>query len=197
MLRKRRPNWIDAPDDSFFLVSRETRCATPPRCPPLRPKLVTCLVHSLCSHLINFTLARARSLQGNLIQNSRAETLGCAVLSWLAPAEIIPWDGMTHLIRLLSFWLNLHVRVTDFSDSVITALVIPSDSDGLEILNGNCQRRKWVSQSYRCLWLCLHNKDAIISQIHDPVNLGQHGPNTVFTINKKMILGCRLRLVLT
>ncbi|XP_028810083.1 metastasis-associated protein MTA3 isoform X2 [Denticeps clupeoides] len=25
MLRKRRPNWIDAPDDSFFLVSRETR----------------------------------------------------------------------------------------------------------------------------------------------------------------------------
>uniref|UniRef100_A0A9J8AFZ5 Metastasis associated 1 family, member 3 n=1 Tax=Cyprinus carpio carpio TaxID=630221 RepID=A0A9J8AFZ5_CYPCA len=26
MLRKRRPNWIDAPDDSFFLVSRETRC---------------------------------------------------------------------------------------------------------------------------------------------------------------------------
>ncbi|XP_016086729.1 metastasis-associated protein MTA3-like [Sinocyclocheilus grahami] len=27
MLRKRRPNWIDAPDDSFFLVSRETRKA--------------------------------------------------------------------------------------------------------------------------------------------------------------------------
>ncbi|XP_042591447.1 metastasis-associated protein MTA3-like isoform X5 [Cyprinus carpio] len=26
MLRKRRPNWIDAPDDSFFLVSRETSC---------------------------------------------------------------------------------------------------------------------------------------------------------------------------
>ncbi|XP_036402103.1 metastasis-associated protein MTA3-like isoform X1 [Megalops cyprinoides] len=25
MLRKRRPNWIDAPNDSFFLVSRETR----------------------------------------------------------------------------------------------------------------------------------------------------------------------------
>ncbi|XP_077056960.1 metastasis-associated protein MTA3 isoform X2 [Siphateles boraxobius] len=27
MLRKRRPNWIDAPNDSFFLVSRETRKA--------------------------------------------------------------------------------------------------------------------------------------------------------------------------
>ncbi|KAI7796854.1 metastasis-associated protein MTA3 isoform X1 [Triplophysa rosa] len=27
MQRKRRPNWIDAPDDSFFLVSRETRKA--------------------------------------------------------------------------------------------------------------------------------------------------------------------------
>ncbi|XP_031438516.1 metastasis-associated protein MTA1-like [Clupea harengus] len=27
MLRKRRPNWIDAPDDSFFLVSRETSAA--------------------------------------------------------------------------------------------------------------------------------------------------------------------------
>ncbi|XP_034564559.1 metastasis-associated protein MTA1-like [Notolabrus celidotus] len=25
MIRKRRPNWIDAPDDSFFLVTRETR----------------------------------------------------------------------------------------------------------------------------------------------------------------------------
>lgn len=50
MLRKRRPNWIDAPDDSFFLVSRETRCANQPRCPfqqyfqwhrtHLKPKLV-------------------------------------------------------------------------------------------------------------------------------------------------------------
>ncbi|KAL7372908.1 hypothetical protein ABVT39_023933 [Epinephelus coioides] len=27
MIRKRRPNWIDAPDDSFFLVTRETRRA--------------------------------------------------------------------------------------------------------------------------------------------------------------------------
>ncbi|KAK3529086.1 hypothetical protein QTP70_016527 [Hemibagrus guttatus] len=27
IMRKRRPNWIDAPDDSFFLVSRETRKA--------------------------------------------------------------------------------------------------------------------------------------------------------------------------
>ncbi|KAL3051663.1 hypothetical protein OYC64_001826 [Pagothenia borchgrevinki] len=26
-IRKRRPNWIDAPDDSFFLVTRETRRA--------------------------------------------------------------------------------------------------------------------------------------------------------------------------
>eukprot|EP00066_Takifugu_rubripes_P027431 XP_011616697.1 PREDICTED: metastasis-associated protein MTA1-like [Takifugu rubripes] len=25
MIRKRRPNWIDAPDDSFFLVTRETQ----------------------------------------------------------------------------------------------------------------------------------------------------------------------------
>ncbi|XP_018580448.1 metastasis-associated protein MTA3-like isoform X2 [Scleropages formosus] len=56
MLRKRRPNWIEAPDDSFFLVSRETRrvrrllsrsqlrraCRQPceqisPRRPPLGP----------------------------------------------------------------------------------------------------------------------------------------------------------------
>lgn len=68
MLRKRRPNWIDAPDDSFFLVSRETRCANQPRCLFLMAshssKTQTCcalftLKYTLvCSRLVSFTQAR-------------------------------------------------------------------------------------------------------------------------------------------